>query len=363
MQEKIVKQYVCISLVLCLLTALLCYGIYLVLPMLGWDMAMTHMKYIMAFVCILVLWGYSIWYVGNICHKIDKASDVFAEILEDSVKPDRAKTSIEVWNEKLSSSKQEGAVGRLEHHILESVRILGQREISSRKEQQYLKKMMTDISHQIKTPLASLQVFLDIFEQKFTQQSDDTAVIDMVHQAQKQSIRIHRLVIGLLKLTRLESGMLTLQKQPVNLNILLQECVQSVCANYIDKDLNVVLSGDPEVSICCDREWTLEALDNLLKNAGEYSESHGKIEVTWSASEMAVIVKITDHGAGIAAEELPKIFNRFYRVHPSDASTEGVGIGLALAKEIIEKQGGSLVVESSTNKPSYTSFEIVFLLH
>ena len=341
MQEKIVKQYVCISLGLCLLTALLCYGIYLVLPMLGWDMAMTHMKYIMAFVCILVLWGYSIWYVGNICHKIDKASDVFAEILEDSVKPDRAKTSIEVWNEKLSSSKQEGAVGRLEHHILESVRILGQREISSRKEQQYLKKMMTDISHQ----------------------SDDTAVIDMVHQAQKQSIRIHRLVIGLLKLTRLESGMLTLQKQPVNLNILLQECVQSVCANYIDKDLNVVLSGDPEVSICCDREWTLEALDNLLKNAGEYSESHGKIEVTWSASEMAVIVKITDHGAGIAAEELPKIFNRFYRVHPSDASTEGVGIGLALAKEIIEKQGGSLVVESSTNKPSYTSFEIVFLLH
>ena len=151
MQEKIVKQYVCISLVLCLLTALLCYGIYLVLPMLGWDMAMTHMKYIMAFVCMLVLWGYSIWYVGNICHKIDKASDVFAEILEDSVKPDRAKTSIEVWNEKLSSSKQEGAVGRLEHHILESVRILGQREISSRKEQQYLKKMMTDISHQIKT--------------------------------------------------------------------------------------------------------------------------------------------------------------------------------------------------------------------
>ena len=85
---------------------------------------------------------------------------MFAEILEDSVKPDRAKTSIEVWNEKLSSSKQEGAVGRLEHHILESVRILGQREISSRKEQQYLKKMMTDISHQIKTPLASLQVFL-----------------------------------------------------------------------------------------------------------------------------------------------------------------------------------------------------------
>ena len=143
-------------------------------------------------------------------------------------------------------------------------------------------------------------------------------------------------------MTRLESGMLTLQKQPVNLNILLQECVQSICANYIDKDLNVVLSGDPEVSICCDREWTLEALDNLLKNAGEYSESHGKIEVTWSASEMAVIVKITDHG---------------------DASTEGVGIGLALAKEIIEKQGGSLVVESSTNKPSYTSFEIVFLLH
>ena len=108
MQEKIVKQYVCISLVLCLLTALLCYGIYLVLPMLGWDMAMTHMKYIMAFVCMLVLWGYSIWYVGNICHKIDKASDVFAEILEDSVKPDRAKTSIEVWNEKLSSSKQRG---------------------------------------------------------------------------------------------------------------------------------------------------------------------------------------------------------------------------------------------------------------
>lgn len=65
------------------------------------------------------------------------------------------------------------------------------------------------------------------------------------------------------------------------------------------------------MSICCDREWTLEALDNLLKNAGEYSESHGKIEVTWSASEMAVIVKITDHGAGIAAEELPKILIAF----------------------------------------------------
>ena len=124
---------------------------------------MTHMKYIMAFVCMLVLWGYSIWYVGNICHKIDKASDVFAEILEDSVKPDRAKTSIEVWNEKLSSSKQEGAVGRLEHHILESVRILGQRGNIEPKGTAISQKMMTDISHQIKNTACIIAGFFGYF--------------------------------------------------------------------------------------------------------------------------------------------------------------------------------------------------------
>ena len=106
-----------------------------------------------------------------------------------------------------------------------------------------------------------------------------------------------------------------------------------------------------------------EAFQNLIKNCCEYSPQGGTLQILWSETQMAYIVQISDQGPGIEQSELPKIFNRFYRVYRSgqEGSPEGIGIGLALAKEIVERQGGTLVAYSSTDAPSFTRFEVTLL--
>lgn len=310
------------------------------------------------------LWVYSAWFIHRVCRKIDAAGDVFEEILADSMLASEKRTSPEHWKKRLPHASTEGMLGRLESHFMESVHILGQRELSNKQEQAYLKRMMTDISHQIKTPLASLRVFLEIFEKSYQEQPSDEKLVQMAVLAEAQTDRIHHLVTSLLRLTQLESGMLVPKRERHSLQPLLQECVQNVVGGFSDRELQIELHGAGDVVIECDKEWMQEALQNILKNACEYSPRQGVVDVRWNDTQMAVTIQITDQGEGIAPEELPRIFNRFYRVHRAKEDgrkPEGVGIGLALAREIIERQHGTIVAYSSIKQPTYTRFEIVLM--
>lgn len=356
MQERAVRFYLWSSI---LLTGICSGAVYLICRVMVGDTQTDLCQRITLLAGLIALWIYGGWSLSRLSRQVDRTGDVLEEILADSVREEEIRQPETVWEEKLFHRYQEGVVGRLESHLLECVHILGQREVSHHAEQRYLKEMMTDISHQIKTPLASLQVFLDIFEKELTK----PPMSDMVVQARRQADRIHRLVMGLLKLTQLESGMLPMEKEVCNLEMMLRECGQLVADGFRDKQLQIHYHGAHDCRIWCEREWMTEAFQNLIKNCCEYSPQGGTLQIQWSETQMAHIVQISDQGPGIEQSELPKIFNRFYRVHRSgqESSPEGIGIGLALAKEIVERQGGTLVAYSSTDAPSFTRFEVTLL--
>ncbi|OKZ82931.1 MAG: hypothetical protein BHW06_09270 [Clostridium sp. 44_14] len=310
---------------------------------------------------LICLWLYGGLSLKRLCGQVDQVGDIFDEILAESSMEETRRRTEDVWKKRLPHPLDEGAVGRLESHILKSAYVLGQRESGHVKEQNYLKEMMTDISHQIKTPLASLQVFLEIFERNLTQEKLQI----MVTQAQDQVERIHWLVMGLLKLTQLESGMLPIEKSSNDLGVMLRECAESVITGFPEKQIHIKFQGPGHCSFLCEKEWLTEAFQNLIKNCCEFSPAGGEIMISWTKTQMALTVQIMDRGPGISMEELPKIFNRFYQVKGSKEQHQehkGVGIGLSLAKEIIERQKGSLVAYSSTEPPTFTRFEAVFMI-
>lgn len=355
-QERCVKRYLWRSLLVTVFGALLGYGTARYVC--GGSLLQGGLAGAAA--AFLLLWLYGCKCLWGLCCQVDRVGDVFEEIMaESSLKPSE-RSPEEAWKDRLPHFMEEGTVGRLENHVLESVHILGQREESHREEQKYLKEMMTDISHQIKTPLAALQVFLEIFEHQFTERK----LLDMVTQAKAQVQRIHWLVVGLLQMTRLESGMLPVEKTENDIGVLLRESAERVLHGFAEKHLQIDFQGEEDCRFLCEREWVEEAFQNLLKNCCEFSPEGGAIEVQWIRTQMALTVQITDQGPGIPAEELPKIFQRFYQVKGAGQQTDsnGVGIGLSLARKIIERQGGSLAAYSSTELPSYTRFEVVFML-
>lgn len=310
---------------------------------------------------IIFLWLYGCWSLRRLCDQVDQVGDVFDNILAESSLEKSRRNPVEYWKERLPHPLHEGAVGRLESKVMESIYVMGQRESDHFEEKKYLKEMMTDISHQIKTPLASLQVFLEIFEQNLTQDK----LHYMALQAQEQVARIHWLVIGLLKLTQMESGMLPMEKTENEIGVMLWECAERVSSGFPEKALRVRCEGPEKCMFLCEKEWLSEAFQNLIKNCCEFSPVGEEILIRWNKTQMALTVQIMDRGPGIPMEELPKIFNRFYQVKGGKGQHrehKGVGIGLSLAKEIIERQKGSLVAYSSEEPPTFTRFEAVFML-
>lgn len=299
----------------------------------------------------------------------------------------------ESWRQLCDSKYRQGVIGRLYEEIWKVAQLVKERETKQTKERQYLKDMMSDISHQMKTPLASLQVFLDIFQKEFSKQACYSAettkerktetitstetkentteilikkpihshsMLDLSQQAIKQVERMRWLVTGLLKLAQIEAGTFTFQYKTQSVVSTLENCVNALSIKLKEKQQHVVIYGEKDILLKQDSHWLQEAFLNILKNASEYAPENSVIETKVEQTSLALIITIEDKGPGIAEEELPKIFNRFYRI-PSAGQNDGVGIGLALSKSIIERQGGNIRVYSKTGEASYTRFEIIFL--
>ncbi len=268
----------------------------------------------------------------------------------------------ENWKVRCNKWKTEGVIGRLYDRIWEVSQIVWQREEERKQEMTYLKDMMNDISHQMKTPLSSLQVFMDIFE-KFIIESDsgkNTKLDALVQQGKIQIERMRWLVVGILKLAQIESGCLKYQIKRKPLYDTVEKSIDALQLKLTEKQQKIKWNGDKSIILPHDESWLQEAILNLLKNASEYAPRGGEIEIALEQTTLAVVLSIEDKGPGIAKEHMPKIFNRFYRV-PSREKDDGVGIGLALAKSIIEKQGGLISVYSRQGDNSYTRFVITFL--
>lgn len=235
------------------------------------------------------------------------------------------------------------------------VRYLSTASISAEtvnREKDRIKTLISDISHQTKTPIANLLLYCDLIaEEDLTDELRGN-----VNALQEQAEKLRFLIDSLVKLSRLENGILVLSPKPAAISPVLEDVVRQILPRATEKHLEVSLDV-PEITAdvmaVFDAKWTAEALENILDNAVKYTET-GRISVSAVPYELFVRIDIRDTGIGIPEEELPKIFGRFYRAE-SVKEQPGVGIGLFLAREIISGQGGYIKVSSSPGNGSVFS--------
>ena len=229
------------------------------------------------------------------------------------------------------------------HAINEMATILSAHAENQRQTKEFLQDIISDVSHQMKTPLSALNMYHEIIE---SHKEDATAVSSFTEKSQRESKRMEDVIYTLLKLARLDAGIIQMEKTPENLSVLMQDVLERFETWAEREHKTITLSGKEDVVISCDALWVSEAIGNIVKNALEHTEDGGHIEVKWSQSPLMTQIEISDDGKGIHPEDLYNIFKRFYRSRFS-SDVHGIGLGLPLAKSIVEAHGGTISVTSS----------------
>ena len=229
------------------------------------------------------------------------------------------------------------------HAINEMATILSAHAENQRQTKEFLQDIISDVSHQIKTPLSALKMYHEIIE---SHKNDAATVSSFTEKSQREIKRMEDVIYTLLKLARLDAGIIQMEKAPENLSVLMQDVLERFETWAEREHKTITLSGKEDVVVSCDALWVSEAIGNIVKNALEHTENGGHIEVKWSQSPLMTQIEISDDGKGIHPEDLYNIFKRFYRSRFS-SDVHGIGLGLPLAKSIVEAHGGTISVTSS----------------
>ena len=240
------------------------------------------------------------------------------------------------------------------HAINEMATILSAHAENQRQTKEFLQDIISDVSHQIKTPLSALKMYHEIIE---SHKDDASTVSSFTEKSQREIKRMEDVIYTLLKLARLDAGIIQMEKTPENLSVLMQDVLERFETWAEREHKTITLSGKEDVVLSCDALWVSEAIGNIVKNALEHTENGGHIEVKWSQSPLMTQIEISDDGKGIHPEDLYNIFKRFYRSRFS-SDVHGIGLGLPLAKSIVEAHGGTISVTSSLS--AGTTFTLNF---
>lgn len=249
----------------------------------------------------------------------------------------------------------EGSVYQLFSSMDQLATMLQARGESQHKEKEFLKGTISDISHQLKTPLAALTMYQEII----ASEPDHSDTVKEFSAKMGVSLkRIKELIESMLKITRLDAGSIVFEKRYYTVYEVVRRSINELELRAKQEGKEILFEGDKDQMLSCDLEWTAEAIGNIVKNALDHTESGGVIRVSWAPSPAMVRIQIQDNGDGIPQEDLHHIFKRFYRSKKS-LDTQGVGLGLPLAKAIIEGQKGVISVKSESGEG--TVFTIAFL--
>lgn len=214
---------------------------------------------------------------------------------------------------------------------------------NSLKDKLNLKDSLSDISHQLKTPLTSITIMIDNILDN--EEMDTKTKRKFLISIKREIININFLVQNLLKLSKFDANVIKFDKEEVLIKDIIDEAIKKVSALSELKGVSIKVSGDKGSTIKCDFMWEVEALSNIIKNSIEHIEEEGFIEVNYTKNKVYTRILIRDNGIGINEDDLPYIFDRFYK--GKNSSKDSVGIGLALSKSIIEKDNGSISVKST----------------
>lgn len=237
---------------------------------------------------------------------------------------------------------EEGELSYLQNEIYKITVMLKESAQKLSQDKIYLSNALSDISHQIKTPLTSISVLLDILKENTNLPEEKRQ--EFLFEISRQIEWIHWLVISLLKLSKFDAGTVELKKETILIQNLIKEVIQNLSIPLEIKNQTIQMQGDPSSSFIGDFHWTAEAIINIIKNCMEHTEEGKTIQVSFKENALFTQIIIKDSGEGIAKEDLPYIFQRFYK--GKNAGKDSFGIGLALAKAIIQNQGGDISVKS-----------------
>ncbi len=239
----------------------------------------------------------------------------------------------------------EGELSILKNEISKTTIMLRQVADNSVKDKLNLKDSLGDISHQLKTPLTSITIMIDnILDNP---DMDEKTRKKFLINIKREILNINFLVMSLLKLSKFDANVVKFNKESVYLKDIINESIKNVSMIKELKNITIKVSGDDNIKLLCDIKWQIESITNILKNSIEHTSEYGTVEVNYSENKLYTRILIKDNGKGIDNDDLPHIFDRFYK--GKNGSNDSFGIGLSLSKTIIEKEGGSITVKSTPN--------------
>ena len=249
----------------------------------------------------------------------------------------------------------EGSIFQIFSSVEQLATMLQSKNETEHKAKEFLKDTISDISHQLKTPLAALAMYQEIVE---NEPDNAETVRQFVAKMGISLKRMEQLILSMLKITRLDTGNIVFEKNKCRVSELISHSINELTTRAKNENKEIQIEGDDEQQLICDMEWTGEAIGNIVKNALDHTQAGGIVRITWDSTPAMFRIFISDNGNGIAPEDIHHIFKRFYRSKHS-LDTQGIGLGLPLAKSIIEGQGGIISAQSEVGNG--TTFTLSFL--
>ena len=259
---------------------------------------------------------------------------------------------VEQQERQIFSEAEDTLTARLQHQLLKLRNILTAQNQMLAQEKEQIKTLISDISHQIKTPIAAANTFAELLSDGELSAEERTEYITTL---QMSLGKLTFLTNSLIKMSRLESGIISLKPEKNSLNEIVLQAVKTVYAKAKEKGILITFECAQAFEAVLDFNWTAEAISNVIDNAVKYTPQGGFVRLQITEYPSFLRLDISDSGVGIPEEEQAKIFGRFYRGKQS-VGTDGVGIGLYLTREIINKQNGYMKVSSDENGSTFSLF-------
>lgn len=259
---------------------------------------------------------------------------------------------IDMRDEEAFSTAEDTLLSKLQHQTIKLTNILKEKNKQIETDRNEIKSLISDIAHQLKTPLTNLKMYVELFQDESLNEEDKEEFNKIIMLSLN---RLSFLIESMIKMSRLESGIIQLKPQMNNLIDTILIAINQVQKKAKAKNMEIELKEIDKVKVTHDKNWLSEAFFNILENAVKYSDTSEVIRITVQQYEMFVRVDIKDNGIGIKADEMPKIFSRFYR-GKNVGEIEGIGIGLYLTREIVSRHGGYIKVYSNKTGSTFSVF-------